>query len=221
MTGWAAEGALLHDTDHRLMRGDLARRYRGVVVIDWFSHHTLQALAEEATQAYTSANCQDTERDDLADHRGGTPARRVWSAGGGPVQDAIYHDPELHCRLSALCGATMVPTGARGSFSYYFSGAFLALHRDIPTCDLSLITMLSDTTPPRIGAGCLSVYRDRNHEVLSSIRATPRWGAERVEIDIGYTALILGGLIAHEVLPVAAGHQRVISVLCFQALSDP
>ncbi len=201
-----------------LLAGPLATRHRGFAVVEWFDQATLAALCGEATAVYGEADYQETLVDDHADGRGGMPARSIWTAGGGPVQQAVYHDPELHRRLRVLCGVAMAPSGGRGSYSFYMGGAFLALHRDIVTCDLSMITVLSDTSDPADRGSTLVAYPDRNHEPLSSIRADQDRGAEPVHAGVGQTVLILGGIVAHQVLPTLASTQRVVSVLCFEAL---
>ncbi|MGB5756955.1 MAG: hypothetical protein WBM50_08575 [Acidimicrobiales bacterium] len=208
----------LGPAEAELLAGDLARRHRGFTVVQWFDQRTLTALCHEATAAYDTADIQQTHVDDEADGRGGVPARSIWSAAGGPVQDAVYHDPELSRRLSALCEIRIVPSGGRGSYSYYLGGAFLALHRDIATCDLSMITVLSDTSMPSSNESTLVVYPDRNHEGLRAIRADLSTGAEPVRAGVGQTVLILGGIVAHQVLPTVAPSQRVVSVLCFEAV---
>jgi hypothetical protein len=183
-----------------------------------FDTATIARLAEEAAAARPTADFQETLLDDLADRRGGQPARRLWTAQGGPVQDAAYADADVALKLSKVAGRPIAPAGNRGSYSFYVDDRhFLGLHRDIPTCDVSVITVLFDDSDPTDPAGGLLCYPDRCHEPLSAIRATPRDGARLVKPRAGETVVIAGGEVAHRVLPTAPGTSRVISVLCFRA----
>ena len=189
--------------------------YGGVVVCDSLLHHSvLEALADEATRHYNGAEHQATDNDDHAEGRGGHPARSLWSAAAGPAQDRLYHSPDLARQLSMLTGCRVAASGGRGTYSYYLGGDYLSLHRDVLTCDISMITVLSDTAEHDTESGALRVYPSRNHEPLSSIRRSGH-GGQQVKVRPGQTALLLGGIVAHEVLPVAPGTQRVISVMCF------
>lgn len=183
-----------------------------------FDATTIARLSSEATRSRPAADFQETFVDDLCDGRGGQPARRLLSAQGGPVQDAAYADAGVLRKLSSVTGLEVSPAGGRGSYSYYTGGHFLALHRDIPTCDLSVITVLHDDSDPSDPAGGLLIYPDRSDERLSSIRATPRDGACVLKPRPGETVVIAGGTVAHRVLPMPAACERVISVLCFRAV---
>ena len=121
--------------------------------------------------------------------------------------------------LHALAGVPFVPTGRRGSFTYYHSpGDHLALHRDVETCDLALITALH-----RQGgdgrSGTLLVYPGRIGETLTEIRRTPQRGGVSVDLAAGQSILLFGGLLPHRVVPMAAGQSRTVSLLCFRFAS--
>ena len=63
-----------------------------------------------------------------------------------------------------------------GSFSYYEPGDFLALHRDIVTCDVTLLTCLRDTaagTPDRSGLRIYPAYARLPLTQLRSEAAPP------------------------------------------------
>jgi hypothetical protein len=179
---------------------------------------TKARLRDEARSALASAAQQECWVPDTDEVRGGTPRRRLLTAGAGPAQDALYASPWLHATLSDTCGVPIVPSGNRGSYSYYVrAGDFLGLHRDIDTCDLAMITVLHDSGPGD-QSGALVMYPGRIAEPLSSIRGSPADGACVVGVGPGQTIVMLGGLVPHRVRRVSPGQARVVSVLCFRAL---
>lgn len=148
--------------------------------------------------------------------RGGNPERRFISAGGGSEQVAFCNDPETTRFLSGICNVPVRPTGECGTYTYYARpGDHLALHRDIETCDIAVVTCLLDRHREGSSGGLTRYYPDRPHEPLSRIRATPDDGAMRVRVPVGSTLVMFGGLVAHLIEPVAAGELRVVSILCF------
>jgi hypothetical protein len=149
--------------------------------------------------------------------RGGSPARKFLSTQGGAVQDAFYQSQALTTRLETLCQTRIKPTGARGTYSYYArNGDFLALHRDILQCDLTLITCLFDHTKGAINnlGGVLRLYPSYNLQTLSSIN--PHSSSNDLRLGVGQSVALLGGIVPHEVLPTSAGQIRIVSVLCFE-----
>lgn len=180
---------------------------------------TLSALRQEAFAQLAGAVSQVTFDDDGEEGRGGMPQRQLLTSGAGPIQDAFYLSPQLSQHLSAQCGLPVVPSGNRGSYSYYARpGDFLGLHRDIETCDMALLTCLADDPDRTHNGGTLVVYPSRRHEPLSQIRATPQEGARAVCLQPGQTAALLGGVVPHQVVPVVPGQRRIMSVLCFRIL---
>ena len=175
-------------------------------------------LYQEAAERYPTATAQEHWDDDLADGRGGKPRRRLLTAEAGPVQDQLYAATWLAETLTSVCGVPIVPSGNRGSYSYYARpGDFLDLHRDVETCDLAMITCLYETSQGDDPGGALALYPGRIHEPLSAIRARPNDGALLVKLQPGQTILMYGGVVPHLVVPVREGQVRVISVLCFEA----
>jgi hypothetical protein len=164
------------------------------------------------------AGCRsDVELGDAEDVRGGSPARRFHSARGGEVQDGFYSSDWVMTFLRSMCGSSLIPTGQRGTFSYYVQpGDHLAIHRDIETCDVAVITCLLDGPDTGGDGGKLCMYPTRAFEPLSSIRATPERGAVRIRLLPGQTIVMLGGIVPHSVLPIAPGQQRIVSVLCYR-----
>lgn len=212
--------APLGDPVQALVAGLLGRA-GGVAVFDGVPDpFTCQALAYEAREAYPGSTRQGLEQGDEADGRGGTPSRALQTAGGSHVQDALYSSPWLHAFLSAQCGHPIVPSGNRGSYSYYVEpGDFLGLHLDVDTCDVTLITVLHDGTDPAGPAGGLAVYPDALGAPLRQVRAAPEAGISLVKARPGQSIVILGGLVPHRVLPLGPSGQRIISALCFRAAS--
>jgi hypothetical protein len=156
--------------------------------------------------------------DDGADGRGGMPDRALHTAGAGAVQDALYASPGLHAFLSAQCGHPIVPSGNRGSYSYYVEpGDHLGLHLDVDSCDVTLITVLHADTAPADPGGGLAVYPSRLGAPLRDVRDAPEAGMGLIKADPGQSIVILGGLVPHRVLPLGASGQRIISALCFTA----
>jgi hypothetical protein len=180
--------------------------------------HSFRGLCDEAAQFYPSATHQESWDADAEEIRGGKPRRKLLSSTAGPVQDAMYASQPLQRYLSNELGLTVVPSGNRGSYSYYArEGDFLDVHRDIETCDVALITALHDSNPAQ-NSGALVLYPGRVGEPLSSIRSDPRRGASLVKLYAGQTIVLFGGVVPHCVLPVAMGQLRIVSVLCFRAL---
>lgn len=204
--------------DHSLVRGPLGRAGGVAVFADLPDQATIAALAAEAANAYAAGTRQDNPDADGADGRGGVPPRALASGPGGSVQDAFYASSALQHFLRELCGVAMLPSGNRGSYSYYVQpGDFLDLHLDIPTCDLTLITVLDDKSAPDDRNGALEAFPADVGVPLSAVRERGCSGGCVVKAPPGHTIAILGGLVPHRVLPLAAGSQRVISALCFQA----
>jgi hypothetical protein len=195
----------------------------GVAVLDHVPDPAIvRALALEAHSAYLQSSRQECADGNDAEGRGGVPRRALRTAGGGPVQDALYASEQLHALLSAHCGAWIVPSGNRGSYSYYVEpGDFLDLHLDVDACDVTLITVLQDDTDPREPAGGLVVYPHALGARLSRVRAAPDMGAALVKAQAGQSILILGGLVPHRVEPIADRGPRIISALCFRATAAP
>jgi hypothetical protein len=208
--------ALSVDPAHVLASGPLGTA-GGVAVLEIVDGATWNGLAFEARSAYQDSDRQECFEGDDAEGRGGVPRRALQSAPGGPVQDSLYASPWLHASLTAYCGLPIVPSGNRGSYSYYVKpGDFLDTHLDIDTCDVTLITVLHDDTSPHERAGGLAVYPGRFGASLGDIRAAPDDGVAIVKARPGQSILILGGLVPHRVEPLGPTGQRIISALCFR-----
>lgn len=194
-------------------------RLGGVAVYDGLiDERHLAVLCAEARDHYAGADRQvcDVLTSDDCDWRGGVPPRQLSTVGGGPAQDEFYQSPHLRSFLSEVCGGPVRPAGSRGSYSYYVApGDHLGLHLDIVTCDITVINVLTDSSPDLGGA--LVVQRGSVGVPLSILRRSRRAYEEVVKAAAGSTIVLLGGLVPHRVLPITTG-QRVISALCFETV---
>lgn len=176
-----------------------------------------RSLLNEALSRYETAAETDVAVSDAEDWQGGSPARRFLSAAGGDVQTAFYQDPSVRDFLERLCGLSLRPSGECGGFTYYARpGDHLAVHRDVQRCDLTVITCLQETHPDGT-AGKLVVYPDRLNDPLSALRAAPEDGCVPQMLLPGQTILLFGGIVPHQILPVAEGQVRIVSILCYEA----
>jgi hypothetical protein len=176
-------------------------------------------LAESRLCLHGAVACAIATSDD-EEVRGGNPARRFISAGGGDEQGAFFHNPETTRFLTGICNAPVRPTGESGTYTYYARpGDHLALHRDIETCDIAVVTSLLDRHRDERTGGLTRFYPERQHELLSRIRATPSDGAVSVRLPVGSTMVMFGGLVPHLIEPLASGELRIVSILCFRVLA--
>lgn len=176
-------------------------------------------LLREATEEMEYAQHQENWEPNADEWRGGTPERKLLTSSGGGVQDALYESESLQSFLGQLCQCCVVPSGNRGSYSYYArENDFLGLHRDIDTCDVAVICCLYDNGVPDSSGGSLILYPWRFDDPLSAIRDQPAAGALEVKLNAGQTLVILGGQVPHRIQPVHAGQVRIVSVLCFRLL---
>jgi hypothetical protein len=188
----------------------------GFAVFDGLVEGLREPLLAEAVSMSTVAAESMVEVSDNEEGRGGAPARRFLNGPGGPLQGWMYRAPAMLAFLRDLTHPSLNPTGDVGTYSYYArSGDFLGLHRDIQTCDVAVITCLSNT-PGAANGGSLVLYPGRSHEPLSAIRARPRDGACPLRLGEGHTIVFYGGIVPHELLPVVPGQARIVSVLCYR-----
>lgn len=174
----------------------------------------LAELLAEALSARPTGQRNALAVSDRTEGRGGSPARAFTSAHGRALQWRLFSAPALIASLSQMCGLAVVPAGS-GTYTYYQPGDFLALHRDIVTCDLAAITCLSETGATT-GCGGLLVYPGHATEPLSRARAAGRAAATPAPLGRGDTAALLGGIVPHEVSPMQPGQERIVSVMCYR-----
>jgi len=180
-----------------------------------FDPATLAALLAEAEASRAEGARQSLPESDATEGRGGSPARSFRSGRGRELHWGLHGSEEMKTRLQQVCGVTVTPTGS-GSFSYYEQpGDYLALHRDILQCDLTLITCLL----ARRGSGPsgeLTLYPQFMREPLSVVRAAVQRTGVVVALEPGQSAILLGGLVPHEVTPAGEGQERIVAINCFR-----
>jgi hypothetical protein len=181
---------------------------------------TLPLLRAEAGRQRAAAR-ESLVTEAVDAERGGAPRRKFLSAPGGELQTAFLASSWLAEALSGIVGLPVRPTGGGGTFTYYCRiGDHLGLHRDILRCDVAVITALEAHRPTACDAGGLALYPGRVSEELRAIRARPQDGRTVLHLETGQTCVMLGGLVPHELLPIASAQFRTVSVLCFEVLPD-
>jgi len=200
-----------------IARSPLMRK-GGVEVLDGLlAGGLLRQLQLEAMACWPRAARQDVGEEDPKE-RGGMPPRRFFTAGGGPVQKAMYDAVWMHRTLESVVGVPVETTGSQGTYSYYVEpGDYLDLHRDIVTCDIAAISLLFNDGAMAGEAGSLCIYPKRCREPLASIRKDIDRDAYLVQPEVGQTVVLMGGVVPHRVLPVPPEQRRIISVLCYRA----
>lgn len=153
--------------------------------------------------------------------RGGTPARRLISVEGGPLQESLFGHPQVATLLAQQVGGPVRPCGLRASYSIYNrEGAHLDVHRDVGGCDLALIACLYDSEPGAEG-GATDVWFDDALTPLGTLREGGGGAPTRVALQPGQTMLLHGGVLPHRIRPLQAGRLRVVSLMCFEILGAP
>ena len=146
----------------------------------------------------------------------GRPKRKLKTSPGGVLQDSIYQSPRLINYLEKITGYSIIPTGQRGTYSFYLEEEdFLDIHRDINSCDLTLITCLKSNIK-NSSSGSLYLFTGRKNDTMSSLYRNRNWGYETIQLRVGQSILIEGGILPHGVNPLERGDQRIISALCFR-----
>lgn len=215
--GRPGPGSLI-GVDHRLLAGPIGRSGAVAIVDDLIDRATLTALAREALAAGRVAERQSGRTERIDGGRSDIAGRALASGPGGPVQDALYRSPELLAALSDLCGARVRPTGGRGSYSFYTRpGDHLDLHVDVERCDVTLLTVLQDSTPSDDPGGALATWSDHLGASLDTVRASGAEPTATTKIPQGSSVVLLGGLLPHAVLPLGPSGTRVVAPLCFVA----
>ena len=175
----------------------------------------LGALVRDATDAHAGA--VEARVADRATDARGDPDRWLETAPGGPALEELVRSDGVFDALVRATGVGWRPAGP-GSWSYYrHPGHHLGLHRDLAVCDVAVITCVVDEGGDGKGGGLLRLWPTRARSSLDEIRSDPS-GAREVRLRPGETVLLLGGFVAHQVLPLGPGHVRIVAPLCYQAL---
>jgi hypothetical protein len=187
-----------------------------LIVSGLFREETLEDLSAEANAARPTGHRYAVPDSIEMEDGGSCPARAYRSGAGGDLHWDLHGGQQMAETLSNLCGLPLSPTGS-GTYSYYEqAGDFLALHRDILQCDVTVITSLTNT-PADAPAGELVVYPELIKEPLSAVRSAGRACGTLVPLDRGQTVILLGGIVPHEVAPMRAGRERIVAINCYRA----
>lgn len=207
----AAQQRRLRAVRERLAASRLVRS-GGLVLRRVLDDESLQTLAADALQAH--AHAEEARVDDPAGRPRGDPDRWLESATGGDALERFNRSDELLTALREETGVAWIPVGP-GTWSYYRSeGHHLGLHRDIAICDLAVITCVVDQGGTG-DSGVLRIWPSRARDTVDDIRADPQ-GYVDVRASAGDTIVLLGGIVAHRVLPLSAGHLRIVAPVCYQ-----
>jgi hypothetical protein len=178
-----------------------------------FGEELLGGLSAEAAALRAHAHRSNVPFSDSTEDRGGSPARSFASVPGGALHRGLHGSPQLADALGRLCGVELARTGG-GTYSYYTPpGDFLAVHRDVVTCDVAVITCLS-SKPANQAPGALIVYPAFRERPLSHVRAAGRGAGLAVALERGDTVVLFGGITPHEVAPVEC--ERIVAIMCYR-----
>ena len=127
--------------------------------------------------------------------------------------------------LGSLLSTPVRMAGGGSLTLYHLPGDGLGLHRDVDVCDVTLVTCLYDSESNRSmrtpELGSLRAYPEFCHEPLSAVpRHREQFGIS-IRLRPGDTAVLLGGIVPHEVTPMAAGQCRVVSLVCYELIDMP
>ncbi|MGH2779125.1 MAG: hypothetical protein ACRDJB_10830 [Actinomycetota bacterium] len=206
----------LSSAEDAILRSPLAA-HGGAAVIRLLDDAAVTGLANEAFVCHSDAIVQEVCCPGDEFERRGDPDRWLESASGGPLLQGFYNSAMVGDTIAGLTGVHWRTAGGLGTFSYYRrAGHHLGLHRDLELCDLAVITCVYDNVRDRTSSGTLCLYPSRTGETLEAIRADDRGGVH-VRLAPGQSLVLLGGVIAHRLLPMKPGHTRIVAPLCFQA----
>lgn len=145
----------------------------------------------------------------------GNPDRWMETATGGDELYDTMHSTGLRRQLHELTGVEWEPLAQLGTYSYYSAPEHhLGVHRDIVTCDLSVVIVCEISGDG--SGGDLVVYPTRVREPLSAIRSNPELGGVPVDARPGQAAVLFGGIVPHRVERIDGNRHRVVAPLCFR-----
>lgn len=180
--------------------------------------NALAAMREEAAVVLEQAERQDWPHANPADWRGGQPIRFLSGKTAGPCLNEMYGREATVEMLRDMLAADLRMAGGGSLTVYDRPGDRLGLHRDIAACDVTLVTCLWEEGERREGA--LRVYPEYSMRALSSIPADHANAGCTIPLRPGDSAVLLGGVVPHEVTPMAAGQRRVVSLVCYQLIGQ-
>jgi hypothetical protein len=169
------------------------------------------ALAADAGACHARAKRNESAKPSALPTRGGAPARAFTVASASAAHLQLHSDAGLTGALEAILGLPVVPSGG-GSYSWYErAGDFLGVHRDVLGCDATLITCLAGGGGP----GELVAYPAAIGQPLDLVRRDMR---VPIPLEPGDSALLLGGFVPHEVLPIDGREVRLVSLMCYRII---
>lgn len=187
--------------------------YRRLIEPTW-----IESMLAEATTGGQRID-QVASGKDTEDIRGGHPARQIVCVEGGPKQDQLFGSAALQSFIANEVKLPIRSCGIRASYSIYAGPqAHLDIHRDVPGCDLALITCLYDSDP-LAGEGAVDLWLDDLMTPLRDIRAHVERRRSRLALLPGDSLLIHGGMIPHRIPPPGTDRLRVVSLMCFEIVT--
>ena len=202
---------------HRLASSPLLRG-GGVLKTRMAGPGQVATLSADALHAHTDALEARVDASQAMRDRG-NPERWLESAPGGPALDEFATSPAVLAVLRRATGVTWELAGP-GSWSYYrHPGHHLGLHRDLAVCDLAVITCVVNDGGGKL-SGALRLWPTRASEPLEALRGDSRGGRD-LHLTAGDTVLLLGGVVPHCVLPLEAGHVRIVAPICYRVATAP
>lgn len=178
----------------------------------------IEGMLAEATDGGQRID-QVASGNDTEDIRGGQPARQIVCVEGGPRQDELFGSIELQRFVANEVNLPIRCCGQRASYSIYAGPqAHLDIHRDVPGCDLALITCLYDSDP-LAGEGAIDLWLDDLTTPLRNIRAHVERRRSRLALLPGDSLLIHGGMIPHRIPPPGTDRLRIVSLMCFEIVA--
>lgn len=199
-----------------LLEGSLWKNGGWLALDDLLDDEAAARLQEEAASLAGRMVRQQWQGPNEEEWRGGSPARRLQGCPCGPFHNRVFADPAMLKRLAGHCASPVSLAGGGSLAEYCRAGDFLGLHRDILACDVTLIACLAEEGADLPNAGRLRVYSEFAEQPLSAI-PEPRGRLGRdVPLPVGACAILLGGVIPHEVTPMAPGQRRLVSLTCYR-----
>jgi hypothetical protein len=191
--------------------GPLARGRGFVLSRGLFAPADLAWLRDDADASRPRARRNEARDVRAAEARGGAPARANTISTASAAQQRLLGSTALLRWLEQAVGAPVAPSGG-GTYCWYErAGDFLGVHRDDVGCEVALVVCLSASP----GRGGLVVHPDGVGRPLSS-SAGPDVRSVPLPLDAGDAALLLGGHLPHQVLPMEEGQRRLVALACYR-----
>lgn len=184
---------------------------RAIVAPDLLTPQELSPLREEASKLRASASRRERQVHNVASGGRILCTLRNWCSTDGKAAKHLLR-ALLAPRLCTVLCDTVIAT--HWSYLYYGRGDFLGLHRDHPTCELTVLVWLSGPS------GALQLHPElagmHDEEIA---RIAERWHDHPpggTSIDLRQGPLILrGSEVPHNRLPHPYDDELVVATFCF------